>query len=368
MPNAGASMALSRQELTGIVIRLAIFGVCSYYGIKWVVEQMDPTRKQKAQAQKQAERLMGKIGVKGVKLTEYEMSIAALLIDPLGIQVTWRDIGGLEDVIEEIQETVILPMKKRHLFRGSSLLQPPKGILLHGPPGCGKTMIAKAMAKEAGFRFINLQASTLTDKWYGESQKLAAAVFSLAIKIQPTIIFIDEVDSFLRSRASYDHEATAMMKAQFMSLWDGLITDYSCQVIVMGATNRPQDVDGAILRRMPSMFHIGMPNKEQRQCILELILDNEYMSEDVDLSLVADETAGYSGSDLWELCRNASVFRVKDYIKEQRQEQQLPHESNDDDLEMLRPLTLSDLQGAKLKMDDAKQKRDGKIASNIGLD
>ncbi|XP_070545407.1 outer mitochondrial transmembrane helix translocase-like [Ptychodera flava] len=365
---SSGSMTLSRQELLGIMIRLAIFGVVSYYGIKWVVDQMDPTKKQKAQAQKQAERLMNKIGIKGVKLTEYEMTIAALLIDPLGITVSWQDIGGLEDVIDEIKETVILPMKKRHLFRGSSLLQPPKGILLHGPPGCGKTMIAKAMAKEAGFRFINLQASTLTDKWYGESQKLAAAVFSLAIKIQPTIIFIDEVDSFLRSRASYDHEATAMMKAQFMSLWDGLITDNSCQVIVMGATNRPQDVDSAILRRMPTMFHIGMPDKGQRKKILELILCEEYLSEDMDLSTVAEETEGYSGSDLHELCRNGSVFRVKDYMKEQRESGEQEGDSAEDGLDMLRPLALSDLQNAKLKMDEAKRKRDGRMESNIGLD
>ncbi|XP_045898218.1 outer mitochondrial transmembrane helix translocase-like [Micropterus dolomieu] len=129
-----------------------------------------------------------------------------------------------------MKETVILPVQKRHLFQGSRLLQPPKGVLLYGPPGCGKTLIAKATAKEAGFRFINLQPSTLTDKWYGESQKLAAAVFSLAVKLQPSIIFVDEIDSFLRSRSSSDHEATAMMKAQFMSLWDGLDTDYHCQV------------------------------------------------------------------------------------------------------------------------------------------
>lgn len=114
------------------------------------------------------------------------------------------------------------------------------GVLLHGPPGCGKTLIAKATAREAGTYFINLDLSILTDKWYGESQKLAAAVFTLAVKLQPCIIFIDEIDSFLRARNSNDHEATAMMKAQFMSLWDGLITDPNCTVIIMGATNRPQ--------------------------------------------------------------------------------------------------------------------------------
>lgn len=119
--------------------------------------------------------------------------------------------------------------------------------------------VAKATAKEAGMRFLNLDASALTDKWYGESQKLATAVFTLAVKIQPCIIFIDEIDSLLRSRDTHDHEATAMVKALFMSMWDGLITDNKCCVIVMGATNRPQDVDKAILRRMPASFYIGLP-------------------------------------------------------------------------------------------------------------
>ncbi|OBS66439.1 hypothetical protein A6R68_05023, partial [Neotoma lepida] len=253
------SRPLSRNEVVGLIFRLTIFGAVTYFTIKWMVDAIDPTRKQKVEAQKQAEKLMKQIGVKNVKLSEYEMSIAAHLVDPLNMHVTWSDIAGLDDVITDLKDTVILPIKKKHLFENSRLLQPPKGVLLYGPPGCGKTLIAKATAKEAGCRFINLQPSTLTDKWYGESQKLAAAVFSLAIKLQPSIIFIDEIDSFLRNRSSSDHEATAMMKAQFMSLWDGLDTDHSCQVIVMGATNRPQDLDSAIMRRMPTRFHINQP-------------------------------------------------------------------------------------------------------------
>ncbi|XP_042623378.1 outer mitochondrial transmembrane helix translocase-like [Cyprinus carpio] len=229
-------MQLKEIPVDGIIQPL---GLIFCLTIKWMADAIDPTRKQKAKAQKQAEKLMQEIGVKKIKLSEYEMSIAPHLVDPLTMQITWHDIAGLDEVITELKDTVILPIQKRHLFQGSRLLQPPKGVLLYGPPGCGKTLIAKATAKEAGFRFINLQPSTLTDKWYGESQKLAAAVFSLAIKLQPSIIFIDEIDSFLRSRSSSDHEATAMMKAQFMSLWDGLDTDVNCQVIIMGATNRP---------------------------------------------------------------------------------------------------------------------------------
>lgn len=165
-------------------------------------------------------------------------------------------------------------------------------------------------------RFINLDIAMLTDKWYGESQKLASAVFSLATKLQPCIIFIDEIDSFLRSRSSHDHEATAMMKTQFMMLWDGLATIAGATIIVMGATNRPKDLDRAILRRMPAQFLIGSPTSEQRLRILRLILETEYLSDDVDLNRLSKLTNSFSGSDLRELCRNASVNRLRDFVRE----------------------------------------------------
>ncbi|MGH0134187.1 UNVERIFIED_CONTAM: hypothetical protein FKN15_054540 [Acipenser sinensis] len=347
IPTENFTRPLGRNEVIGLLFRLTIFGAVTYFTIKWMVDAIDPTRKQKMEAQKQAEKLMKQIGVKNVKLSEYEMSIAAHLVDPLNMQITWSDIAGLDDVITELKDTVILPIRKRHLFEGSRLLQPPKGVLLYGPPGCGKTLIAKATAKEAGFRFINLQPSTLTDKWYGESQKLAAAVFSLAIKLQPSIIFIDEIDSFLRSRSSSDHEATAMMKAQFMSLWDGLDTDYNCQVIVMGATNRPQDLDSAILRRMPTRFHINQPNHRQREEILKLILENENVDTLVDLREVAKDTDGFSGSDLREMCRDSALLCVRDYVRNNT------HESSVEE-DFVRPIAQGDLRKAIEKMKKSK--------------
>ncbi|XP_076318256.1 no mitochondrial derivative isoform X2 [Tachypleus tridentatus] len=339
---------LTRNEIIGLVFRLTLFGALTYFGVKWMVNAIDPTRKQKVEAQKRAERILSRIGVSNIKLTEYELSIAAQLVDPESIGISWSDIAGLDDIIQEIRETVILPIQKRELFQGSSLIQPPKGVLLHGPPGCGKTMIAKATAKEAGARFINLEVSSLTDKWYGESQKLAAAVFSLAVKIQPCIIFVDEIDSFLRSRDTHDHEATAMMKAQFMSLWDGLITDPKCHVIIMGATNRPQDVDRAILRRMPAMFNVGLPNLPQREGILNLILINEMVCEDVSVSDVAKMTGGFSGSDLRELCRIAALYRVRDYVKDEAKQKECKDEENYYDA--LRPISMEDFNCALEKM------------------
>ncbi|XP_038129515.1 ATPase family AAA domain-containing protein 1-A isoform X1 [Cyprinodon tularosa] len=361
LPREALMRPLSRNEVIGMLVRLSIFGAATYYSIKWVVDAMDPTSKQKSQAKKRAEELMRRIGVEGVKLTEYEMNIASLLVDPQTIKVSWRDIAGLDDIINELQDTVILPFQKRHLLPESKLFQPPKGVLLFGPPGCGKTMIAKATAKASGCKFINLQASALTDMWYGESQKLTAAVFSLAVKIQPCIIFIDEIESFLRNRSSLDHEATAMMKAQFMSLWDGLDTSLTTKVMVMGATNRPQDVDPAILRRMPATFHVGLPNTRQREDILRLVLAGENLSNAINLKEIAEKTEGYSGSDLRELCRDAAMYRVRDYVRKEQmrqiaqQLQDYEEEERPVDEDRLRPVTQLDLLFGLDKMKESKQ-------------
>lgn len=341
-------------KVVSTLLGVAASFTLTYLGIKWLTDAMDPTKKEKKIAQAEAQKMLAKLGVKDPgKLSDYELCVAANLLDPRSVEVTWDSIGGLDETIENIQETVILPFKRADLFRNSSLLQPPKGILLYGPPGCGKTMIAKATAKAAGARFINLQVSSLVDKWYGESQKRAEAVFSLAVKLQPTIIFIDEIDSFLRSRSSTDHEATAMMKTQFMSLWDGLTTDPNVQVMVMGATNRPQDVDAAILRRMPSQFYVGMPNQDQRISILRLILQNEE-TEELDYNQLGELSAGLSGSDLREACRAAAVAVMHEYV------QSIPRHT-DDNYEGgdLRRMGMSDFQTAihKVKATKAMQSR-----------
>ncbi|XP_030581925.1 ATPase family AAA domain-containing protein 1-B-like [Archocentrus centrarchus] len=298
-----------------VVGNVAYFGISLAAGLlsilfyKWANQKQEP--------HKQGNGPTRQSKVKSLKLSKYEKRIAADLVDPRIIKTTWTDIAGLDNVIAELKGTVILPVEKRQLFQGSTLLQPPKGVLLHGPPGCGKTLIAKATAKEAGFCFINLQVSTLTDKFYGESEKLAAAVFSLAVKLQPTIIFIDEIDSFLRSRSSSDHEVTARLKAQFMSLWDGLVTDHHCQVLIMGATNRRDDLDPAILRRMPTQIHIKLPSVRQREDILGVILKNEKVDPLINLRDFAMETEGFSGSDLKEMCREAALLGAGDLIHSQ---------------------------------------------------
>ena len=207
--------------------------------------------------------------------------------------------------------------------RSSSLLSAPSGVLLYGPPGCGKTMLAKALAHESGATFINLHISTLTEKWYGDSNKLVNAVFSLARKLQPSIVFIDEIDAVLGTRRSGEHEASGMVKAEFMTHWDGLTSANTSgepqRILLLGATNRIQDIDEAILRRMPKKFAVSLPSAPQRLRILGLILKDTMVDKDnFDLEYLVRVTAGMSGSDIKEACRDAAMVPVREFIRQKK--------------------------------------------------
>lgn len=262
--------------------------------------------------------------VEDLVLNEYENLVALEVVAPEDIAVGFNDIGGLEDIIEEIKESIIYPLTMPHLYsHAAPLLAAPSGVLLYGPPGCGKTMLAKAVAHESGASFINLHISTLTEKWYGDSNKLVRAVFSLARKLQPAIIFIDEIDAVLGTRRSGEHEASGMVKAEFMTLWDGLTSSNQqgvpARICVLGATNRISDIDEAILRRMPKKFPVSLPDKSQRLRILQLILkDTKTDPHNFNIDYVARVTAGMSGSDIKEACRDAAMAPVREYIREHR--------------------------------------------------
>lgn len=327
----------NRKQIVFILSRLlglTFSAAISYFLFKWLMKNLDPTNADKLSAKTRAEKILKEIGLnKNIDLNEYELCIASNIVLPTSIECSWQDIGGLENIINDLRETVIYPLKnfetelsvnvtnlnkQQIISKRSRLIQPPKGVLLFGPPGNAKTMIAKALAKESGARFINLQVSSLFDKWFGESQKRTEAIFSLALKVQPVIIFIDEIDSFLRSRRMDDHECTSTIKTQFMTLWDGLSTAMQSQnrILIIGATNRPEDVDPAILRRMPQMFYIGLPSELQRKQILSVILKDEQLSSDIDLNEIAEKTEQFSGSDLHELCRGAAMNSFIDHLKQ----------------------------------------------------
>ncbi|KAI7554286.1 ATPase family AAA domain-containing protein 1 [Hortaea werneckii] len=285
-------------------------------------------------------------------LTPYEQTIAMEVISPAEIPITFTDIGGLDPIIDDLRETVIYPLTLPHLYSTtSSLLTAPSGVLLYGPPGCGKTMLAKALARESGAAFLNLHISTLTEKWYGDSNKLVSAVFSLARKLQPAIVFIDEIDAVLGTRRSGEHEASGMVKAEFMTHWDGLASATRAEggqrIVVLGATNRVGDIDEAILRRMPKKFPVGLPGAQQRRSIFELTLRDTKIDRGVvgggdgqeeegrrngssgrrsgtekkkafDLDVLVRLSAGMSGSDIKEACRDAAMVPVREYIKKTR--------------------------------------------------
>ena len=186
---------------------------------------------------------------------EFEKRIRPEVIPASDIGVTFADIGALDEIKESLQELVMLPLQRPDLFKGG-LLKPCRGILLFGPPGTGKTMLAKAIANEAGASFINVSMSTITSKWFGEDEKNVRALFTLAAKVAPTIIFVDEVDSMLGQRTRVgEHEAMRKIKNEFMTHWDGLLTKPGERILVLAATNRPFDLDEAIIRRFERRYY-----------------------------------------------------------------------------------------------------------------
>ncbi|CAA0836120.1 P-loop containing nucleoside triphosphate hydrolases superfamily protein [Striga hermonthica] len=279
---------------------------------------------------------------------QYEKSFLSCVISPDDIGVKFDDVGALDVVKKALNETVILPLKRPELFSRGNLLRPCKGMLLFGPPGTGKTLIAKALATEAGAHFINVTPSSLGSKWYGESENLTKALFTLAVKLAPTIIFVDEIDALLGARGKYyEGEASRKVKNEFMSAWDGLASNDSQRILVLGASNRPFDLDDAVIRRMPRRIHVDLPDVKNRVRILDVLLGKEALESGFDIKKLAESTEGYSGSDLKNLCVAAAYIPVQELLE---QESKGLVCDPVDVVPKLRPLKLDDFIHSKAKV------------------
>ncbi len=224
--------------------------------------------------------------------------------------VTYEDIGGIEEEIQRIREMVELPLKHPELFRHLGI-EPPKGVLLYGPPGCGKTLLAKAVANESGANFISINGPEIMSKYYGESEKRLRMIFERAQREAPTIIFIDEIDSIAPNRNEVTGEVERRVVSQLLSLMDGL--EARGDVIVIGATNRPEALDPALRRpgRFDREIEIGVPDKNGRKEILMIHTRNVPLAEDVNLEELAEITYGFVGADLAALVREAAMAALR---------------------------------------------------------
>ncbi len=228
-------------------------------------------------------------------------------------RTTYEDIGGLHEEIQRVREMVELPLRHPELFQRLGI-EPPKGVLLHGPPGCGKTLLARAVANESEANFFAINGPEIMSKFYGESEARLREIFQQAQQNAPSIIFIDELDAIAPKREEVTGEVERRVVAQLLALMDGLAGRGN--VIVIGATNRPDALDPALRRpgRFDREIEIGVPDKQARYEILQIHTRGMPLAEDVDLRKLAEMTHGYTGADLAALCRETAMKALRRYL------------------------------------------------------
>ncbi|XP_039304840.1 fidgetin-like protein 1 isoform X2 [Solenopsis invicta] len=227
-----------------------------------------------------------------------------------GKTITWDDIAGLEYIKKIVKEVVVFPMLRPDIFTG--LRRPPKGILLFGPPGTGKTLIGKCIASQSKSTFFSISASSLTSKWIGDGEKMVRALFAVARVHQPSVVFIDEIDSLLTQRSETEHESSRRLKTEFLVQLDGAATSEDDRILIVGATNRPQELDEAARRRLVKRLYVPLPEFEARKQIINNLLKSVHHNlNEEDISSIAEKSAGYSGADMTNLCKEASMEPIR---------------------------------------------------------
>ncbi|XP_024936042.1 spastin isoform X3 [Cephus cinctus] len=272
---------------------------------------------------------------KAPTLKGVDPKLAQVILDEIlegGTAVHWEDIAGQETAKQALQEMVILPSLRPELFTG--LRTPSRGLLLFGPPGNGKTLLARAVATQCNATFFSISAASLTSKYVGEGEKLVRALFAIARQLQPSVIFIDEVDSLLSERKDNEHEASRRLKTEFLVEFDGLPCSPEERILVMAATNRPQELDEAALRRFSKRVYVTLPNLQTRILLLRRLLSkHNYNLTHEELNQMAVLTEGYSGSDLTGLAKDAALGPIRELNPEQVKEM---------DANLVRSITMQD--------------------------
>ncbi len=253
--------------------------------------------------------------VKITDMTEMELLPEAAELEREIPEVMYEDLGGIKPAITRIREIIELPLKHPELFNRLGI-DAPKGVLLHGPPGTGKTMLAKAVANESDAYFITINGPEIMSKYYGESEHKLREAFEEAEKNTPAIIFIDEIDSIAPKRAEVTGEVERRVVAQLLSLMDGLKSRKN--VIVIGATNRPEALDMALRRpgRFDREIELRVPDSEGRREIFQIHTRGMPLAEDVNLDDLADRTYGFVGADIAAMCREAAMNELRRILPE----------------------------------------------------
>lgn len=234
-------------------------------------------------------------------LTWYEQSLLHCVTKP-DDTIQFTDVIGHTEITEQLKSLVLYPLSNKDYFKYCKLLTPPNGILLHGPPGTGKTLIAKALASAFNGHFIHFDISVVENKLYGESLKLLSSLFSLASKIKPCIIFVDEIDGTFSKRNALDQSHVNTLKTQLLKELDGFVTK-DPSIVFVAATNRMNDIDEALLRRLRMRFYVGLPGGDDIKKMLRYHLE---FYGNVNYDTVAHLCKGMSGSDVKELCKLAA--------------------------------------------------------------
>lgn len=257
-------------------------------------------------------RRMDKYLPESCHLSSHELELLNSVIDPAEISRGFDYIGGFENIKTEIKNFAMDVLSHDLLFN-STIMKPAQSMLLYGPPGNGKTSLVHAISSHFNLPMISIVPSLLQRKYYGESNQLVKALFSLATKLQPCILFIDEVDSLMRSRSDSDQDHDRNLKVEFMQLWDDL-SKSNAKVIILGSTNRPQDLDSAIQRRFERSILVPFPNLRDRIEIFRKVFACDQIPVDLNFKSCARLTDGYSASDITNVCKAATSAVQREYL------------------------------------------------------